>query len=320
MMRFAWMIFLLASFSANASYILLPMDEEQDNHLKAYGITYWVLNQSEEAYWLLNYRGGSFAFRHNSVFEKECLTRGVSYEVIADAQFAGIRQQIADPEINQEAVKLEVPPKIAVYTPDFNARGERIQPWDDAVTLVLTYAEIPYETIYDREVLEDKLAQYDWLHLHHEDFTGQYGRFYGSFHNQPWYKENQRRMEELATSLGFEKVSQLKLAVVKRVREYVSGGGFMFAMCSATDSYDIALAAEGLDICAHYYDGDNADPNAQDHLDFTKTFAFKDFDLTQNPLEYEFSTIDNKKRKVILKTTTSLCLISQQNGIRSRPC
>ena len=283
---------------AHASYILLPMDEKQKDHLKAYGVTYWVLDNGEEAYWLLNYRGGSFAFKYNKFFEKECLTRGVSFEVIADAQFQRIREEIADPGLNQEAIKLEVPPKIAVYTPDFNARGERIQPWDDAVTLVLTYAEIPYETIYDREVLEDKLAQYDWLHLHHEDFTGQYGRFYGSFHNQPWYKENQKRMEALASSLGFDKVSQLKLAVVQRVKEYVAGGGFMFAMCSATDSYDIALAAQGLDICAHYYDGDGVDPSAQNKLDFSQTFAFKDFSLTQNPLEYEFSTIDNKPRKI----------------------
>jgi len=298
-MKYLVGIFLfLMPLIGECSYILLPMDQKQQDHLKAYGITYWVLNNGEEAYWLLNYRGGSFAFRHNSIFEKECQTRGVSYEVIADAQFHGIRKKIANPEINQEAVKLEVPPKIAVYSPDFNSRGERIQPWDDAVTMVLTYAEIPYETIYDREVLTDKLAEYDWLHLHHEDFTGQYGRFYGSYHNKPWYRENQKKMEELATSLGFEKVSQLKLAVVKRVREYVSGGGFMFAMCSATDSYDIALAADGLDICAHYYDGDAADPTAHAKLDFSKTFAFKDFQLTKNPLEYEFSTIDNKKRKV----------------------
>ncbi len=287
------------SFGLKASYILIPMDTDQKNHLKAYGITYWVLDQDHEAYWLLNYRGGSFAFYHNEIFEKECLTRGVSYEVIANAQFEKIRRDIANPEVNQEAIRLEVPPKIAVYTPDFNARGERIQPWDDAVTLVLTYAEIPYETIYDREVLEDKLAEYDWLHLHHEDFTGQYGRFYASFHNQPWYRENQAKMEELATSLGYKKVSQLKLAVVKRIKEYVAGGGFMFAMCSATDSYDIALAAEGLDICAEYYDGDAADPTAQSKLDFSKTFAFENFELTRNPLEYEFSSIDNKKRKVI---------------------
>ncbi|MEO1516998.1 MAG: asparagine synthetase B [Bacteroidota bacterium] len=282
-----------------AAYVMLPMDDRQKNHLKAYGITYWVLNNGAEAFWLLNYRGGSFAFRHNKLFEKECLTRGVSYEVIPDAQFAKIQSDIANPEINQDVIKLEVAPKIAVYTPEFNSKGEKVQPWDDAVTLVLTYAEIPYETVYDTEVLKDKLPEYDWLHLHHEDFTGQYGRFYRMYHNYPWYKENVKRMEGLAAEHGFEKVSQLKLAVAKRIREYVVGGGFMFAMCSATDTYDIALAAEGLDICEHMYDGDPSDPTAQEKLNFNNTFAFRNFKLMKNPLVYEFSTIDhNMGRKV----------------------
>jgi hypothetical protein len=264
----------------------------QTNHLKAYGITYWVLDQGEEAYWLLNYEGGSFAFRHNSVFESECKIRNVSYRVIPDGQFAALRNQIADPEINQEVIKLEKPPKIAVYTPDFNERGDKIQPWDDAVTLVLTYAEIPYDVIYDRAVMEEKLAQYDWLHLHHEDFTGQYGKFYRSYHTQPWYQENQRRMEALANSLGFSKVSKLKLAVVERIREFVEGGGFMFAMCSATDTYDIALAAAGTDICDKMYDGDPIDPECQAKLDFSRTFAFRNFRIVKNPFEYEYSSID----------------------------
>jgi hypothetical protein len=280
--------------SLRAAYILLPMDaESQTDHLKAYGITYWVLENGVEAWWLLNYRGGSFAFRHNVLFEKECRTRGVSFEILPDAAFSNILDEIADPEINMDAVKLEKAPKIAVYTPDFNQKGEKIQPWDDAVTLVLTYAEIPYETLYDNEVLDDRLAEYDWLHLHHEDFTGQFGRFYNSYHNFPWYKEHVSRMEALAAQNGFAKVSQLKLAVVKKIREYVVGGGFMFAMCSATDTYDIALAADGVDICAAYYDGDPADPNAQEKLDFSKTFAFQNFELSKNPLEYEFSTIDH---------------------------
>lgn len=286
-------LLLLFAAKVQAAYILLPMDEKsQKNHLKAYGITYWVINQNVEAWWLLNYRGGSFAFQHNKAFERECLTRGVSFEVIPDAQFNKILADISNPELNQEAVKLEVAPKIAVYTPDFNEKGDRIQPWDDAVTLVLTYAEIPYEPIYDREVLNDALAKYDWLHLHHEDFTGQYGRFYRSYSSAPWYRENVRRSEEMARSLGFNKVSQLKLAVAKRIKEYVGGGGFMFAMCSATDTYDIALAAEGVDICANIYDGDPADPAAQQKLDYSKTFAFRDFTLVKNPLEYEFSNID----------------------------
>lgn len=297
------MALILFTLNVQAGYILLPMDHEtQKDHLKAYGITYWVLDKGLEAWWLLNHRGGSFAFKHNVAFEKECKTRGVSYEVIADGQFNNLLAEIADPETNKDAIKLEVAPKIAVYTPDQNARGEKIQPWDDAVTMVLTYAEIPYETIYDKEVLSEKLALYDWLHLHHEDFTGQYGRFYRNYHTQPWYKEQVRRSEASAKELGFAKVSQLKLAVVKKIREYVVGGGFMFAMCSATDTYDIALAADGVDICADIHDGDPVDPNAQKKLDFSKTFAFKNFELKRNPLEYEYSTIDhNQGRNVTAK-------------------
>lgn len=286
-----------------AAYMLLPMDaESQTNHLKAYGITYWVLENGVEAWWLLNYRGGSFAFRANPIFEKECKTRGVSYEIMPDAAFNAILEEIAHPEANMDAIKLEKAPKIAVYTPPEgfkSQRGDRIQPWDDAVTLVLNYAEIPYDAIYDDEVLADRLAQYDWLHLHHEDFTGQFGRFYASYHNYPWYKENVRLLTELAHKHGFEKVSQLKLAVVKKIREYVIGGGFMFAMCSATDTYDIALAADGVDICAEYYDGDPIDPRAQEKLNFDKCLAFRDFQLSMNPLEYEFSSIDNSLRRNI---------------------
>lgn len=288
-------MFLWVAFTqVRAAYILLPMDESsQRNHLKAYGITYWVLSNGVEAYWLLNYRGGSFAFPYTSVFERECKIRGVSYEIIADAQFAAIQETILNPEVNMDVIKLEKAPRIAVYSPDKNERGETIQPWDDAVTLVLTYAEIPYDVVYDNEVLRDKLPLYDWLHLHHEDFTGQYGKFYASHSNQPWYREHVRHMESLARENGFAKVSQLKLAVAKKIAEYVAGGGFMFAMCSATDTYDIALAAEGVDICAEMYDGDPADPNAQQKLDFSKTLAFYNFQLVRDPLTYEHSTIDN---------------------------
>lgn len=294
-------LILLAYFGsqANAAYILVPMDEDQRNHLKAYGVMYKVLEKEIEGYWMLNYRGGSFAFKHTALFEDLCKVRDVSYEVIADAKFAKIRTEIANPEVNQEVVKLEVAPKIAVYTPEISDKGKEVQPWDDAVTLVLTYAEIPYETVYDKEVLEDKLAEYDWLHLHHEDFTGQYGKFYASYGSQAWYKNNVKRMETLAESLGYEKVSELKLDVVKKIREYVVGGGFMFAMCSATDTYDIALAADGVDICSNMYDGDPQDPDAQSKLDFEKTFAFKDFRLKSNPLEYEYSTIDRPRSPVI---------------------
>ncbi len=294
-MRYLIMVSLiLLSFSGlKASYILLPMDTEQSNHLKSYGIAYWVLDQGVEAWWLLNYRGGSFAFPYNELFEKECKIRDVSYSILPDAKFGGLLNEIANPEINQEAMKLEEPPKIAVYTPEFNARGEKVQPWDDAVTLVLTYAEIPYETIYDREVLSDKLPKYDWLHLHHEDFTGQYGKFYRSYRNKPWYIENKKKMEELAAALGFDKVSHLKLSVAKKIKEYVIGGGFMFAMCSATDTYDIALAAEGIDICESMFDGDPAELNIQERLDFSKTLAFENFTISENPMEYEHSDIDN---------------------------
>lgn len=289
---------IMMAIVAQASYILIPMDAEgQTSHLKAYGLTYYVLDLGGEAYWLLNYKGGSFAFEHTPSLEAECKIRDIKYKVIPNAQFAAIRGEIANPEVNQEVIKLEKVPKIAVYTPDFNQRGEKVQPWDDAVTMVLTYAEIPYDVIYDREVLEGKLAQYDWLHLHHEDFTGQYGKFYRSYHTQLWYQESQRKMEELATSLGFAKVSKLKLAVVQQIREYVEGGGFMFAMCSATDSYDIALAAATTDICDVIYDGDAMDPNCQEKLDYSQTFAFKDFELEKNPMEYEYSTIDMSPRK-----------------------
>ena len=286
-------LFLSSMLASHAQgYILIPMDEAQTNHMKAYGITYRVLELKTEAWWLLNYRGGSFAFAYSDVFKKECITRGVRFEIIAEAKFNKIIQEISNPEVNMEAMKLEVPPKVAVYSPTKNERGEEIQPWDDAVTLVLTYAEIPYDLVYDEEVLDMKLHEYDWLHLHHEDFTGQFGKFYASYSNQSWYKEHVSQMQALATKRGFDKVSQLKLAVVKRIQEFVSGGGFIFAMCSATDTYDIALAAEGLDICENMYDGDPADPTAQSKLNYDNTFAFKDFQLVSDPYKYEFSTID----------------------------
>lgn len=296
-MRKLLVIFALMACCAvqlRASFILLPMDETtQRDHLKAYGITYWVLSQGVEAWWLLNYRGGSFVIPYTTVYEKECKTRNVSYEIIADVQFNAIQDQILNPEVNQDVIKLEKAPKIAVYTPDKNEKGEMVQPWDDAVTMVLTYAEIPYEVVYDTEVLQNKLADFDWLHLHHEDFAGMYGKFYASFGGQPWYREHVRLMENLARQNGFDKVSQLKLAVAKKIAEYVTGGGFMFAMCSATDTYDIALAADGVDICATPFDGDPFDPAAQSKLDYSKTFAFKDFQLILDPSIYEHSSIDH---------------------------
>ncbi|MEX2588792.1 MAG: hypothetical protein WD334_01220 [Chitinophagales bacterium] len=272
--------------SSHAAYLLIPMDEKQNEHLKAYGIAYWVLEHGVEVDWLLNYRGGSFAMKMTPEFEKECLIRGVDYNILANAQYNNILQEIAHPEANMDAVKLEKAPKIAVYSP------KSAQPWDDAVTLVLTYAEIPYDVVYDDEVLRGDLPKYDWLHLHHEDFTGQYGKFYAAYRNQPWYHEQVREMEELAAKHGYQKVSHLKLGVAHKIRDFVAGGGFMFAMCSGADTYDIALAAEGVDICESMFDGDPADPNAQSKLDFSKTFAFKDFQLRTNPYEYEHSNID----------------------------
>lgn len=271
---------------STASVILIPMDTKQADHLKAYGVAYWVLGKGLKVDWMLNYRGGSFSFPYFAEGENECVVRGVSYEVVPDAQYTSILSQIADPEVNQDVIKLEKAPKIAVYSP------KNKQPWDDAVTLVLTYAEIPYEIVYDDEVLQGKLPLYDWLHLHHEDFTGQFGKFYGAYANAPWYIEDVRANQEIATRWGFTKVSQLKLAVAKKIRDYVAGGGFMFAMCSATDSYDIAMAADGVDICDWMYDGDPPDPGAQQKLDFSKCFAFQNFTLVKDPLTYEFSNID----------------------------
>ncbi len=283
---FTFLALSLASLT-HAAYLLLPMDETQKKHLKAYGITFWVLQNEVEAEWLLNYRGGSFMFNYLQDFENELIIRGVTYEVISDAQALQIKQQIASPEANMDVMKLEVAPKIAVYSPKSK------QPWDDAVTLVLTYAEIPYDVVFDDEVMMNKLPEYDWLHLHHEDFTGQYGKFYATYGTQRWYIEQQREFEKSARKHGFGKVSELKLAVVKRIRDFCAGGGFLFAMCSATDTYDIALAADGVDICESMYDGDPADKNAQQKLNFENTFAFEDFRLKINPYEYEYSTIDN---------------------------
>ncbi len=271
-----------------ASYIFIPMDEEQSNHLKAYGIAYWVLQNDIEVDWLLNYRGGSFMFKYYQKFENELIIRGVSYRVISDAQSNQIVTEIASPSSNTDIMRLDKYPKIAVYSPKSK------QPWDDAVTLVLSYAEIPYDVIFDDELLDGDLPRYDWLHLHHEDFTGQYGKFYSSYRNFPWYIEQQQEFEASARKHGFSKVSLLKLAVVKKIREFVSGGGFLFAMCSATDTYDIALAAEGVDIAERMYDGDPADPNAQEKLNYSNTFAFQDFILEQDPYEYEYSNIDNQ--------------------------
>ena len=280
-------LLVVLQFTAIASYILIPMDEDkQVNHLKAYGIAYWILQNDIEVNWLLNYRGGSFLIKNYQSIEQECVIRGVSYEIITNSKVQQIKSNISDPEINQEIIKLEKAPKIAVYTP----KGK--QPWDDAVTLVLTYAEIPYEEIYDKEIIQNELFKFEWLHLHHEDFTGQYGKFYRNYRNAAWYINQQKNAELRAKELGFDKVSKLKLQVGKSIKEFVAGGGFLFTMCSGTDSFDISMSAENTDICEYMFDGDGADVNAQDQLNYNKTLAFKDFKLKTNPMEYEFSDID----------------------------
>lgn len=292
--RVLFILVFLVSIAAKASFILLPMDENtQKNHLKAYGITFWCLEKNYKASWLLNYRGGSFLLPDAPEIRKECQIRGVSFEVLSDSEEAQILNEIASPSQNTEAVILEKAPRIAVYTP----KGKQL--WDDAVTLVLTYAEIPFTPIYDEEVLSDQLVLYDWLHLHHEDFTGQYGKFFGSYRNVPWYIEDKKNAEELAVKLGFTKVSEEKGAVAKKIRDFVVGGGFMFAMCSATDSFDIALAADGVDICESMFDGDPSAANYQSQMNYGNTFAFKDFSLERSPEKYEFSDIDmTEKRRI----------------------
>lgn len=287
-------LFLIFILPVRANFILLPMDDvSQKNHLKAYGITYWCLDKQYKASWLLNYRGGSFLLPDAPEIRKECQIRNVSFEILSDGEANQILDEISSPSQNMETVILEKAPKIAVYTP----KGK--QPWDDAVTMVLTYAEIPFTPIYDEEVLSDQLILYDWLHLHHEDFTGQYGKFFGAYRNAPWYIDQKKEAEALASKLGYSKVSEEKLAVAKKIRDFVIGGGFMFAMCSATESFDIALSADGVDICEPMFDGDASEGNYQSKIDYSSAFAFKDFILERRPEKYEFSDIDmSVKRKI----------------------
>ena len=298
------LLFLFVSNSISASFIYVPMnDDNQINHLKAYGIVYYSLEVGLKAKWLLNYDGGAFLIENNKIIENECNIRGVTYQVISDAKAQLILEDISSPSKNQEAVSLEKAPKIAVYSPKDK------MPWDDAVTMVLTYAEIPFDVVYDEEVLNDKLILYEWLHLHHEDFTGQYGRFYGAFRTTPWYVNGKFRAEKSAKKLGFNKVSKLKLAVSKKIRNFVIGGGFMFAMCSATDSFDIALSADDVDIAESMFDGDPSESDYQSKINFNKTFAFKDFNLIRNPTTYEFSSIDMTTKRFIPKTSDYFSLI-----------
>ena len=274
----------MAFAAAAHAKLLVPMDEAQTDHLKAYGLTYWVLGQGQKGEWLLNYRGGSFLFADDPAIQREADLRGVAIESMGGGEEASMRAEIADN--NMESVALEKAPRVAVYIPP-NA-----PPWDDAVTLALQYADIPYKTVWDEEVLHGELAKYDWLHLHHEDFTGQHGKFYTAYHNFPWYIEETQVQQAMATKLGFAKITQLKAAVSLTIKDYVSKGGFMFGMCSATDTYDISLAAAGVDIAGDIYDGDPFDPLAQQKLDFSRTLVFKDFHLELDPYLYRFSDID----------------------------
>jgi len=266
--------------------LLLFMDLDQSDHLKAYGVAYWALTKGLDVDWLLNYRGGSFLMDYSDVAAAECRVRGVAFQRISPAAGVQIYSEVQQPDNNMDVVRLEKAPRIAVYVPP------NFKPWDDAVTLALQYAEVPYDKVWDEEVLKGKLAEYDWIHLHHEDFTGQYGKFYASFAGAEWYQTQQSVLEAEAKKLLFKKVSELKKAVSRAIKAYVAGGGFMFAMCSATDSYDIALAAEDVDICDAVYDGDPPDVQAQRKLDFDKTLAFTGFTLEMNPYRYEYSDID----------------------------
>ena len=291
--RLICFLLFLSTLPVFSASILIPMDEVQKNHLKSYGIAFWVLNQNQDIHWLLNYRGGSFLLPFSPNIKSECQIRGVSFEILSDGQSTQVLDEIASPELNMDAIKLQKPPRMAVYSP----KGKK--PWDDAVTLALTYAEIPYDLVYDDELMQGMLSKYDWLHLHHEDFTGQHGKFYAGYRNLKWYKDDVRDNLARAQKYGFSKVSELKLAVNIKIKAFVEAGGFLFAMCSATDTFDIALSAEHTDICSHEFDGDPMDSDAQAKLDFNKTFAFENFTLETNPTVYEFSSIDvTQTRKV----------------------
>lgn len=307
-------ILFLLPFIGRAASILIPMDDEQKDCLKSYGIAYWVLKNGEEVDWLLNYRGGSFMMQYQQNIENECKIRGVSYEVIADAQANRIIAQVTDPSVNMDVVKLEKAPKIAVYSP------KNKMPWDDAVTMVLKYAEIPYDVVYDEDVLDGVLPKYDWLHLHHEDFTGQYSKFYGAFRYAGWYNDDVKTQEALAHKLGYQKVSKMKLAVAEKIREFCAGGGFLFAMCSGTDTLDIALAAANTDICGPMFDGDAADPDAQQKLDFSQTFAFRNFTLDMNPLSHQFSNIDVTATRQVDRTRDFFTLFDFSAKWDEVPC
>jgi len=285
-MRTATLVLLLTLVpgAAGAQSLLVPMDRSQRNHLKAYGLTYWALEEAGRAEWLLNYRGGSFLLPDLEGVRRQAALRGVTVEAVDGGDEAAIRRVIADS--NMEAVVLEKAPRVAVYTPPNSA------PWDDAVTMALTYAGIDYETIWDREVIREDLSRYEWIHLHHEDFTGQYSKFYITYSGASWLREEVARNEEAARELGFADVPTLKKAVATRIREYVEQGGFLFAMCSATETLDLALAARGVDLAATFSDGDPPDADADAGMAWERALAFEDADVQTNPSVNAFSDID----------------------------
>lgn len=282
-MKYLFVIIFLFEFIFSQK-ILIPMDQVQKDHLKAYGTTFWVLGEKIKVEWLLNYRGGSFLMDSYPKIEQECRLRGVSFEIINVDQNLAIYNEI---EINNmDIVLLEKPPKIAIYTPPNK------QPWDDAVTLALTYAEVPYKTLWDEEVFNGTLSQYDWLHLHHEDFTGQYGKFYRNYHTASWYIDQQNQFEQMAKKLGFDSVHTQKKMLAQMIKNYVNNGGFLFAMCSATDSFDIALATQNIDVAHSVFDGTPIQKDLIDKLKYNETLAFNDFKIISDPMVYEYSDID----------------------------
>lgn len=284
-----WLVLLqlvLGICGVAAQQVLIPMDESQSNHLKAYGVVYNHIDAGHDATWLLNYRGGSFLASGQGEIVREARLRNVSVEQISDAQAARLVQDVESNSSNTAAVPLQETPKIAVYSPS------HALPWDDAVTLALTYAEVSYDLIYNEEILEGELEDYDWLHLHHEDFTGQFGKFWAAYRNTPWYQRQVRDLEQMAANQGYSKVSEMKRSVVLTIRDFIGNGGFMFAMCSATDTFDIALAAQDVDIVPQQFDGDPPDPNAKEKLDYSQALAFENFDITLDPAEYRHGNID----------------------------
>ncbi len=288
---FCILLIALISTSVAAQTLFIPMDNTQNDHLKAYGIAFKALEKGMTVEWLLNYRGGSFLMNADDEISSLCLLRGVTTETKTSSEVADIYRTI-DVE-NMDRVKLEKVPAIAVYSP------KNVEPWDDAVTLALTYADIKYDLIWDEDVLSGALEKYDWLHLHHEDFTGQYGKFYASFRNQLWYRQEVETNEAMAKRLGFHKVSEMKLAVAEAIKDYVRRGGFIFAMCSACETLDIALAADHVDICPSEFDGDPVDPDAEKKLDFSQTLAFENFTVSLDPMMYRHSDIDTYPDRLV---------------------